>query len=106
MGGIALIVTSLQLRLRHRNKDQKVYKLLKAIVNILFCKISKPKDANPDANMSLDGQKSHDLDQNEKVDHVTWNDVSSAIDCVMFVISFLVYVISTVCVMGILQGGN
>jgi hypothetical protein len=106
MGGVALIVSSLQLRLRHRNEGQKVNWFFKVMVKISRCKIMKRKIGNVNTDISLDGGKEHNAARNEEEDHVTWNDVCSAIDCLMFVIYFLGYLIATICVMAILQGGN
>ncbi|XP_056001877.1 neuronal acetylcholine receptor subunit alpha-6-like [Ostrea edulis] len=105
MGGVALVVSSLQLRLRHRNEGQKVNGIFELISKISLCKIPTHKNAIAHNDVSLGGEKEQNLTQDEEEENVSWNDVSSAIDFLMFVIYSLVYLISTIGVMAKLERG-
>ncbi|XP_056001784.1 neuronal acetylcholine receptor subunit beta-2-like [Ostrea edulis] len=105
MGGISLIVSSLQLRLRHKDERQNVSGFFHVIAKFSLCKLLTRKKVKTDTvTPGNDVQEKH-LSQNEERDRVSWNDVSSAIDYLMINIYSLVYLISTACVIGIMNRG-
>lgn len=101
LGGIALVVSAIQLRLNHKPEYQEVYKPLKVLVKLSMCKYFKARE-EPDSNkvIPIDGVQEKNLDANKE--QISWNDASSAIDFVMFWIYVFVYCISTIAVMAVL----
>jgi uncharacterized membrane protein HdeD (DUF308 family) len=97
MGGVSLIVSSLQLRLRHNDDSQKVNGFFQLIVRMSHCQSKKRIVMKADTVIPLDDVK-------EK-NHVTWSDVSSAIDLLMFGVYCLTYIISTASMIAILNRG-
>uniref|UniRef100_K1R8K6 Neuronal acetylcholine receptor subunit alpha-6 n=1 Tax=Magallana gigas TaxID=29159 RepID=K1R8K6_MAGGI len=103
MGGIALVISAIQLRLRHKSEEQKVYTPFKLLVKAAFCETVKANVSCKDKSIPVHGQNKEDGDTEEYDDSISWNDVSSAIDFVMFWIYIFVYCISTITIMTILQ---
>lgn len=101
LGGIALIISAIQLRLRHKPEDQEVYKPLKVFVKLSMGKYFKAQqEPNTDKVIPIEGLHDKNLDENK--DQISWNDASSAIDFVMFWVYVFVYCISTIAIMAIL----
>ncbi|XP_048740358.1 neuronal acetylcholine receptor subunit beta-2-like [Ostrea edulis] len=105
MGGIALIVSSLQLRLRNNDEGQKVNAFFQLIVKFSRCQVRKRKNMNVDTVVPLDDVKENKLVHDDGEDQVTWNDVSSAIDFLMFGVYCLAYFITSASVVAIMNGG-
>lgn len=103
MGGIALVISAVQLRLRHKSEEQEVYTPFKLLVKALFCKNFKARVSCKDKATPVYEQNKENQDIEIYDDPITWNDVSSAIDFVMFWIYVFVYCISTITIMTILK---
>ncbi|XP_065936799.1 neuronal acetylcholine receptor subunit beta-2-like [Magallana gigas] len=105
MGGIALVISAVQLRLRHKSEQQKVYTPFKLLVKAAFCKKFKAKVSCKDKATPVYEQNKEIQDMKTYDDPITytWNEVSSAIDFVMFWIYIFVYCISTITIMTILK---
>ncbi|XP_048740424.2 neuronal acetylcholine receptor subunit beta-2-like [Ostrea edulis] len=105
MGGLALIVSSLQLRLRHKDEDNKVNGFFQSIVKLSRCRLRKSNNMKTETVTPLDDIKEKNLTPDEDNGKVSWNDVSSAIDFLMFFIYSMVYIISTICVLVLMTTG-
>ena len=107
MGGIALVISSIQLRLRHKSEDQPVYAFLQVLVKITRCKNIKQGKFSIDRVTSAEDFKEKPLEkkdeENRKSDIISWNDVSSAIDFLMFWIYVIIYCISSVVILTIIR---
>ncbi|XP_048741565.2 neuronal acetylcholine receptor subunit beta-2-like [Ostrea edulis] len=106
MGGIALIVSSLQLRLRHKEEGQNVNGFFQLIVKLSHCQLRKNKVMKGKTVIPLDDVKEKNFADDEDDVKMSWNDVTSAIDFLMFGIYSLVYLISTVCVVSLMENGT
>ncbi|XP_062570537.1 neuronal acetylcholine receptor subunit alpha-7-like [Saccostrea cucullata] len=103
IGGFSLIVSSIQLRLRHRDEDQKVNGFLKILVKFSLCKFWKcqmdkegtiiPEDVVDEKNPK------NSIDDGREI---SWNDVSSAVDFLMFWVCSFVYLLSTTIVLAMM----
>nr|XP_022295875.1 neuronal acetylcholine receptor subunit beta-3-like [Crassostrea virginica] len=107
MGGIALVISSIQLRLRHKSEDQPVYAFLQVLVKITRCKNIKQRKFSVDRVTSAEDFKEKPLEkkdeENRKSDIISWNDVSSAIDFLMFWFYVIIYCISSVVILTIIR---
>ena len=107
MGGIALVISSIQLRLRHKSEDQPVYAFLQVLVKITRCKNIKQGKFSIDRVTSAEDFKEKPLEkkdeENRKSDIISWNDVSSAIDFLMFWVYVIIYCISSVVILTIIR---
>ena len=105
LGGLALVISSIQLRLRHKPEDQPVYAFLQVLVKITHCKKIKKRKMSVDRVKPLDDFKEKGLEkdeENRESDIISWNDVSSAIDFLMFWFYVIIYCISSVVILTII----
>lgn len=102
LGGMALVISAIQLRLRHKPEDQEVYKPLKILVKVSMGRYFKAREEEPNTDkvIPIEGLTDKNMDANKE--QISWNDASSAIDFVMFWIYVFVYCISTIAIMAIL----
>nr|XP_022300798.1 neuronal acetylcholine receptor subunit beta-3-like [Crassostrea virginica] len=107
LGGLALVISSIQLRLRHKPEDQPVYAFLQVLVKITRCKNIKQRKFSIDRVTSAEDFKEKPLDKKDeesrKSDIISWNDVSSAIDFLMFWVYVIIYCISSVIIFTIIR---
>lgn len=103
MGGITLVISAIQLQLRHKSEEQEVNAPLKILVKVALCKTLKVK-VSCDAGISQANERNNKNQDTEKFDDpISWKDVSSAIDFAMFLIYVFVYFISTCTIMAFLK---
>nr|XP_022301559.1 neuronal acetylcholine receptor subunit beta-2-like [Crassostrea virginica]XP_022301560.1 neuronal acetylcholine receptor subunit beta-2-like [Crassostrea virginica] len=105
LGGLALVISSIQLRLRHKPEDQPVYAFLQVLVKITHCKNIKKRKISVDRVRPVDDFKEKSLEkdeENREIDIISWNDVSSAIDFLMFWFYVIIYCISSVVILTII----
>ena len=105
LGGLALVISSIQLRLRHKPEDQPVYAFLQVLVKITHCKNIKKRKNSVDRVRPVDDFKEKSLEkdeENRESDIISWNDVSSAIDFLMFWFYVIIYCISSVVILTII----
>lgn len=105
MGGITLVISAIQLRLRHKYEKQEVNTLFKLLAKVALCKIFKVKVSCEDKITQANEMNNKNQDAEKFDDPISWNDVSSAIDFAMFLIYMYVsvYCLSTVTIMAFLE---
>lgn len=65
MGGIALVISAVQLRLRHKSEEQEVYTPFKLLVKATFCKKFKARVSSKDKATPVYEQNKENQDRSD-----------------------------------------
>ncbi|KAJ8308720.1 hypothetical protein KUTeg_013594 [Tegillarca granosa] len=100
-GCVSIIITAFQLRINFQDENRPVPKFLKCMVNITrfsFYKnkcFTKVKKIKPEKENEIEKDKTTPVEETQEKE-ITWKDVSSAIDFIMFWVFLMFILISTI----------
>lgn len=101
LGIFALVVSSIQLRIRHRDPNREPNKTYKYLVSFSRRCCKSENQVQSVANK----QTKENIDLDERVHAFDWNDVSSAIDFISFWFFTVIFVLSTLIIMILMAVG-
>ncbi|XP_071173686.1 neuronal acetylcholine receptor subunit beta-2-like [Mytilus edulis] len=101
LGIFALVVSSIQLRIRHRDPNREPNKTYKYLVSFSRRCCKSENQVQSVANK----QTKENIDLDERVHAFDWNDVSSAIDFISFWFFTVIFVLSTLILMILMAVG-
>ncbi|CAC5397921.1 unnamed protein product [Mytilus coruscus] len=92
LGIFALVISSLQLRIRHRDSNREPNKAFQYLVSLSRCCCKNENRVQRVTNI----QTTDKMDLDKRVNAFDWNDVSSAIDFISFWVFTVIFIISTI----------
>ncbi|XP_076112005.1 neuronal acetylcholine receptor subunit beta-2-like [Mytilus galloprovincialis] len=101
LGIFALVVSSIQLRIRHRDPNREPNKTYKYLVSFSRRCCKSENQVQSVANK----QTKENIDLDERVHAFDWNDVSSAIDFISFWFFTVIFLLSTLIIMILMAVG-